>query len=973
MVRETRIGLDGWPAAISRTDGYQIVVAGPGTGKSEFLVRRIAHILETGGRPAEVVLLCFSRRAAATLRRRVSATPGGSAVDVTTFHSLALRLLEGNRDRPPPSPLTTPEQIAFVAGVLAEEDPASWPLTYRGILGTTAFAAEVADFLMRCSERLLTPEDLAALAETRADWRGLAGLYRRYLGRLDSAGRTDYGVLLATTVAMLRERPELSKGYRHVLVDEFQDTTPAQAEMSHLLARTHHNLTVAGDPLQSIYSFRGAELANIAGFSETHPDAERIVLTDSLRVPAEILEAALRVVSDVPGGAGPVTPAPHPGRCETYVFDQETAEAEWIASEVERAVVSENVPPSRIAVLVRSKREGLTELSRALDRRRIPHDPPQARLVDHPAVQLVHDIALAAVYGGGLRTTSAVDAASADRAMRRILLGPLVGLGLGQERSLLRMRRRTWEPWAGVVAERLPELPGLVSLLADHGWAAASPAAEGFWHLWSTLEGIDALVADADRSDWRHAWSAFAQALGRQTDRDPGITLVGYLALTENEDFEAEPMLTHHLTADRVALTTMHQAKGLEFDVVFIANATEGVFPDLRRSRRMLRPELLSPSRPAGDTQTFQLQEETRLAYTALTRARTRVVLTATDAAVDEGEKRPSRFLVAASGLTLEELGPPGEEVKDPVTLTEVETYLRRALLDPGAPGGRRIGAATILVRHRGRWWDPLRFAGVVPPGPDRPVLGPGVHLSPSQAEAYQTCPRKYVLEQRLRLGDTDTVYTKFGSLIHKVLERTEREVIGTGRRHAETDVALSVLDEVWGDADFGTPQLDTAWKRKGAELIERLYGNWPRSGPPLAVEQQVEMTIDDVDWRGMIDRLEEEGNGVAIVDFKTSTKAMGIEEAGVSVQLGFYALALESAGVPVVSAEFWYPRAPGKSIPTRSLDLSALDTVEDELRRVNRGILDEDWTPRVGTHCERCSFRTSCPAWPEGRGAFLP
>jgi superfamily I DNA/RNA helicase/RecB family exonuclease len=981
-IRESRIGLGDWPAAIERTDGYQMVVAGPGTGKSELLVKRVAHLLEAAkARPGEIVVLCFSRRAAAALRNRIGLAAGnpGAGVDATTFHSLALRLTEKLGVGPTPSPLTTPEQIGFVAGVLADERPDEWPMVYRGILTTTAFAAEVADFLMRCSERLLSPDDLASRAVQRADWRGLPGLFRRYLDRLGQAERTDYGVLLASTAALLQGEvgKEVSAGYRYVLVDEYQDTTPAQAEIARLLAGAHHNLTVAGDPYQSIYSFRGAELRNVAEFTQTHPDAERLILTESLRVPAEIMTAALRVVSggDLPGAAGPVTPAPHPGRCEAYVFDQETGEAEWIAGQVEQAMVIEGTKPSQIAVLVRSKREALTELSRALDRRGIPHDPPQSRLIDHPAVQLVHDLVILAVTGGSLPTTTAVEAAAADRAMRRVLLGPLVGLGLGRERSLLRARRRTWEPWHQVIAERLPENPGLGALLQEPDWATVRSATDGFWHLWTTLDGLEAAVADVGRGDWRRAWAAFAQSLARQAERDPSMTLARYFALTEDDDFEAEPMLTHHLTADRVTLTTLHQAKGLEFELVFIANASEGVFPDLRRSRRMLRPELLSPERTIDPhaIHLFQLQEEMRLAYTAMTRARSRVVLTATSAGIDQGERRPSRFLVAASGTGLDQLGPPEESDRDPITVNEAEIMLRRLLLDPAAPAPRRLAAATTLSRHADGRWEPHRFAGVSAPGPDRPILGETIRLSPSQAESYQSCPRRYALERRLRLSDGDSQYTMFGSLIHDLLERAEREVIGTGARHAELGRALELLDEVWEEASFGTPQLDQAWKAKAVELLERLYQNWPGAGPPVAVEREVATVIEGVDWVGKIDRVEQAGDGVRVVDYKTTTRPLTYPEAAGSVQLGFYATALATEGRPVVDAQFWYPRADSKAVTTRPLDMSALDTLAGEMRRITRSVLAEDWAPRVGSHCDRCDFRGSCPAWPEGRGAYLP
>jgi superfamily I DNA/RNA helicase/RecB family exonuclease len=985
-VREIRVDPGAWDPVVSDPDGAQLIVAGPGTGKTEFLVQRVAHIVDSGrARRDQILVLTFSRRASADMRRRVGAALGGSGVpvDASTFHSLALRLLEAGNAGDRPIPLTPPEQVTLVGDLLAEEDPDSWPVSYRGILDTRGFASEIADFLTRCSERLLSPADLAQLAESRADWRGIPGLFLRYRQALDGLGRTDYGTLLVSAVEMLdtSRGQELAAGFRYVIVDEYQDTSPAQAELAGLLGRTHGNLTVAGDPYQSIYSFRGAELRNIAQFADRHPDLTRIVLDQSLRVPAEILDAALRVVSsgELPGSAGPVHPAEHRGRVEAYVFDQETAEADWIAREVEHVIRVEGIKPSAIAVLVRSKRELINELSRALDRRSVPHDSPDSRLVDHPAVRVFDDLARVASLEGNGRAPTPGERADVDRAMRRILLGPLVSLGLGAERALLRERRRTGASWAGVIATELPNRADLAELLDDSGWATSMPATDGFWEAWNRLHGIDRLVADPDRRLWRLAISAFAQVLTRQAERDEKVSLARFFEMTQDEGFESEPLLAYRGDEDRVTLTTLHQSKGLEFDVVFIANAVEGVFPDLRRSRRMLRPELLSPERMTDPSaqHLFQVQEEMRLAYTAMTRARLRVIWTATGAGVDQGEHRPSRFLVAASGAaSLSELGRPVDDDRAPVTVKESEVAMRRALFDPEVGTARRLASARVLGSPPEKWWQPAAFAGVRAPGPDQPIIGDGFRLSPSQADSYATCPRRYALERRLRLGDAGSPYAQFGTLVHSAMERAETDVVGTGETHAKLDDALSHLRSVWAEeADFGTPELNAAWLKQAEMAMTRLYESWPSpDGLPIGLEMKIDSIIDGTTWVGLIDRLERTPGGLKVVDYKTTKSPPTIEDSKSSIQLAFYAGSVErSLNEPVIAAEMWFPRTDAKKITTRSLDIDRLPDLETEMIEITRSIRAEDWEPRVGDGCKNCGFKKSCPAWPEGQGAFLP
>ncbi len=965
--------------------GPQLIVAGPGTGKTEFLVERVAHIVNAGlARRDEVSFLTFSRRSAANIKRRVTEAIGGSGapIDSSTFHSLALRLLEaGSGVRP--VPLTPPEQVRVVAGLLASEDPGAWPITYRGILTTRVFAGEIADFLTRCSERLLSPEGLAERAARRADWKGIPGLFSRYRQALEELERTDYGTLLVSAVELLRTRAgfELASGFRYVVVDEYQDTTPAQAEMARLLSAPHGNLTVAGDPYQSIYSFRGAELRNIAAFTDEHPEATRIVLDKSMRVPPEILESALRVVSsgELPGSAGPVQPAEHRGRVEAYTFDQETSEADWIAREVDHMISVEGLAPSSIAVLVRSKRELLRELARALDRRSIAHDQPDSRLVDHPAVRIFHDLAIVAGLASSGRAVTPGEAADVDRAMRRILLGPLFSVGLGKERDLLRVRRRTRAAWPEVIAAGIPGEASLAGLIGDPAWADSIPAADGLWEAWSRLDAFERLVADPARNEWRSAITSFAQVLGRQADRDPSVTLLGFFDMADEEGFEADPLIPHRPDAQQVALTTLHQSKGLEFDAVFIANAVEGVFPDLRRSRRMLRPELLSPERVSDGTaqHLFQIQEEMRLAYTAMTRARLRVIWTATNAGADQGEHRPSRFLVAASGAaSISEIGPPVEDERPPVTVMEAEVAMRRAALDPNRPSPERLAATRVLASPPDDWWQPSAFAGVPTPGPDRPILGASLTLSPSQADSYTVCPRRYALERRLRLGDAGSPYSQFGTLVHSALERAEQGVVGSGQAHADLDAVFEELEVVWSEeANFGTPELDAAWLRHARDLVTKLYTRWPSpEGVPVGLEMKVEATIGDTPWTGVIDRLERTPDGLKVVDYKTSKHPPSIADAAASIQLGFYATAVaRSTGEPVSAAEMWFPRAESKSVTTRSLDMSSLVTLEAEMARVTSAIKEENWEPTVGDGCKHCGFRLSCPAWPEGKGAYLP
>jgi superfamily I DNA/RNA helicase/RecB family exonuclease len=991
VTTEYRVDPADWDHVVERADGPQLVVGGPGTGKTEFLVRRALWLLEDAEiSPEEILLLSFSRRGVADLKERVQRGLHRSytVVPASTFHSLASRLLESYAGpalgwTALPSLLTGPEQVALVHELLLGEEPGRWPLPFRGLLTTQSFAREVTDFLLRCQEQLIDGPQLAELARRRSDWKGLPEFLTRYEETLRAGNRIDYGTLLGRAVQTLDHETvaqAVSAQYRYLLVDEYQDTTTAQVSLLRGMYALHHNLTVSADPYQSIYSFRGADLSNVHRFptdfatAEGQP-ADRIVLTTSFRVPAGILEAAERVTAGrLPGSAGPVTPAPGEGRVETYSFDQQTQEAEWIAEEIDRLHLEEQIPFSQIAVFVRSKRRFLPELSRVLEHRRIPHDLPDSRLTDHPAVRFILDCVVAATE----------PEPEAGRALRRILLGPLFSVSLGRLRDIERERLRQGIGWAEAVTTHLDDGAGLAALFEDSGWATSHPAVEGFWHIWETLPQFAAVVEHPQRQDERAAWSSLAQVLGRLFERNPQTTLVDYVRLTDDEEFEARPLLSYRTPRqDRLTLTTLHQSKGLEFDTVFIADAVEGVFPDLRGRESLLGSRHLSSSLPTDPIayRAFRLQEEMRLAYTAMTRGYRRVIWTATSSGIEEGQGMPSRFipLVAGVGSIADAVTRPPERT-NPVTSREAEAWLRRIIRDPGQSRNRRLAALSLL--EKGTEWglrSPRVFAGIRRRGSDHGIITEDFALSPSQAESYATCPRRYVFERRLHVGDEATPFLTFGSLIHEILERSEVSALSTGTPHGELSDALEELDSVWDPSVFGGEPWATAWYRRAVHILEHLHDHWPSRGVPIALEQPLSLDVGGVQWRGKADRVELDRGIVRVVDYKTGTTVMRTADAAVSMQLGFYVLALRADAHiaelgAVDEAELWYPaKTDAKSLTVRRFDTHQLERVVDAMGEAARGIAAEQWPATPNPYCTSCRVRNVCPEWPEGREAFSP
>ena len=972
---EVRLGPDEWPDHAAPVGRPQIVVGGPGTGKTQFLVARVTSAIVDGGvAPDEVVVLGFSRSGVNDLRARLVEALGPSAhrVNIATYHALAMRIVEAHAEglgwEKAPTVLTAAEQEHFVARLLEDEPRTSWPAGYRKLLDSPIMASEVTDFILRCHEQLLGTDDLASVDDAR--FVAMSGFLARYNRRLNAAHRTDYGRSLTEAVTALRKWPQIAAPYRLVVADEYQDSSPAQAEMVFLLAAAGRDLTVAADPYQSIYSFRGSDIANVFSFPHDTEQrlgvqADRIVLTTSYRVPSEILDAAVGVTArELPGGAGKVLSTRTGGSVAAHTFTTTTDEAEWVASDIERVHLLDGVPLERIAVFTRSNTDFGVDLASALERRSITHSFTESRLADEPVVRLVHDLVLGA--GGG---------EDADHAIVRILTSRFVGLPYGTVNEMAR-RAAEGTRWPTLITQRIQDGTALAALLDDREWAFDVPAPAGLWHVWSTLPQLIDVAIDETRTEDRRAWSAFDQVLTRIVERSPGTTLADHSELVRGAQYEADPLFSFRaIDQGGVTVSTLHGAKGTEFDVVYIANAIEGALPDLRSRDSLLGARLLSPHLPTAtnDYVAFRLDEERRLAYTAMTRATSRVVWTATSNDSYRSGAQPSRFLSLVAPITHPRRN------TEPLTPRSFEAALRRTAGNPMAPAIDRLAAIEVLARGPSVGLsNPLERYGTLDRGPDDQIIPDPLRLSPSQATAYATCPRRYAVDRFLLTSQTTNDHMRFGTLIHSVLERAETAALDDGETRSTRREAQIHLDDLWEEAGFGDDAVGRSWRARAEVTLDNMYDLWPTSGPPVALEQDLAMRIAGIDWFGRADRIERRGDELHVVDYKTSGQAVKIQDAAESLQLGYYLLAARHDAAlrhhgDICGAEFWYPRAkPRKtSIATRSFDIALLQSVTETLEEITTSIAAEAFQPIVGPHCADCDVALVCQARPEGREAF--
>jgi superfamily I DNA/RNA helicase/RecB family exonuclease len=642
---------------VDHPGGPLLVLAGPGTGKTTTIVEAVAARIDAGIDPEQILVLTFSRKAAAELRTRIAARVGRTIREplARTFHSYAYGVLRRAallRGEAPPRLLTSAEQDAVVAELLrgdAEEEGAvRWPATLAPALATAGFRTELRELLMRATERGVGARQLAAWGREsgREHWVHAAAFQEQYeavtafstAGRGDASGY-DPAELVRAAIAELDGDPELlgqeRERARWLFVDEYQDTDPAQVELLELLAGGGGNLVAVGDPDQAIYAFRGAEPRGIVEFPERfrhtgNRPANRVSLGVCRRSGAELLRISRAVAEGLPGPweHRRLTPVDgtDPGAAEVHVFGSAAVEAAYLADVLRRAHLLEGLPWSQLAVVVRTA-VALGPLRRALASAGVPvsvsaDDLP---LAGQPAVApLLSALTALLPPSGSGREADGAPVGLDEPAAEALLASPLGGATVLDLRRLRRAVRIALAAQGIDVAERGEPLAvaltdeTLLEALPEHVSRPARRVAEvlaaGRVALAQDGTAEDVLWAMWQRSGLAVRWaraSAAGGPSGAVADRDldavvalfdaaagfvdrlPSADVRAFVAHLSAQELPGDTGAARAAAGETVRLLTAHASKGLEWDLVCVAGVQEGVWPDLRERTSLLGTEEL--------------------------------------------------------------------------------------------------------------------------------------------------------------------------------------------------------------------------------------------------------------------------------------------------------------------------------------------------------------------------------------------
>jgi DNA helicase-2/ATP-dependent DNA helicase PcrA len=872
--------------AVDQIDGPVLVVAGAGTGKTRVIVERIIHLIRNGTAPENILALTFTEKAAGEMLDRVSEASLGSALDTTiaTYNGFGNDLLNqfGNEwGLGTVRLLGDTGQLVFLREHFDELE-----LEYFApISNPDGQLSNLRDYVSLLKQQLIRPDAYAryagALPATdeagafeKKKHQELAHFYQTYLDLCRAHQVIDYDDQIYLSIELLKARPnvqrELQRKFRYILVDEFQDTNPMQSALIDLLARPSgstdglagktQNVMVVGDDDQSIYGWRGATLANILEFKQRYPAARDITLIENYRSTQKILDAAYRLIQhNNPERLEIINKLDKRLRAQSndgqapscHHFHNLETELTWVADNIAQRLKS-GQDPSTIAVLAR----------RGLIVARV-HETLELHSIAHAMAGLKNDLYAQPAVRQLLESLRAIGDPLDDMALFHVLSGPLFGL-----------EQVTLSELAAAARREHVHLTDVIKTSDNESYRLAHETIEA-WRASGAEKNVgDLAYAVITESGWK-------QRLYEQAETDPEV-LVQVQALSKLfktfKEFErisnvasvqsyltSLPVLqagdsgfedaTLDISNSLVNVLSVHRAKGLEWDTVYVVDCTEGSFPMRSRGGSLELPAELRAVTSQADA---YMAEERRLMYVAVTRARREIILSYSDRHGNGALRRPSRFLN-------ELLEMPATEVTSSEDQTSLELFAPRT---PSAavPLPAAIQQDGILL------------------------------LTVSQIVCWLDCPQDFYYRYVLSMPLPADPSRQYGTAIHQAIQS-----IFDGRRAGHVPTLETLTAQVQAALPQSGYQSARSRERAHAQALQSvraIHERFTKEMLPIEVEQSFSVNVPDLPLKivGRLDAVYQRENGVEIRDFKTSSTVTTPEKAKSratgSQQLTLYALA---------------------------------------------------------------------------------
>lgn len=964
--------------AVEYLAGPLLIVAGAGTGKTTVITEKIKYLVIKGlARPEEILALTFTDKAAFEMEERVDvALPlGYTQTWIMTFHAFCDSVLREEAIQIGFDPgfklMSQSEATQFLVDHLFDFDlkyfrPLGNPTKF--VTGLLSHFSRLKDEDVTCQQYLRWAKQLRAKslrskekeAKIEADkYLELALAYQKYERLKQKESLFDFGDLITKTLALFRKRPNILADYRKkfkfLLVDEFQDTNIAQYQLIKMLAppEENPNLSVVADDSQSIYRFRGAAVSNVLQFMTDYPLAKSIVLIKNYRSTQRILDSAYQLIQhnnpdtlEVKLGIDKnLQSVKGLGSQVKFIYSQKVDdEAEQVARIIKQEKQKDDsLNWSDFAILVRANNQ-IRPFVKALSWLGIPYqflgtgalfrqeeikdliaylavlvdfrdDTSYYRLLNCPPFDL---------SGRDLVNLSTM----AKRTGLSLFEASEVILGQGQRKEVTETRHS--KPAFSLSAEGEEKLARLLAIINRHFEMAKKNSAGQILYDYLDKSGLLKKMAKADSPLEERKIKNIARFFDRlssyEADHDDARVGAVFAWLKLSLELGESPMAedSDWLPEDRVNILTVHSAKGLEFEIVFLVNLVAGRFPTYNRREQIpIHQDLIREILPQGD---YHQQEERRLFYVGMTRAKRKLFLSA---AKFYGEgKRPRKI----SPFVYQALGT--EAVSDrPIKVDQLPLLKFRPSVEEALP---KTGLQAPINR-----------------------------LSFSQLASFERCPAQYRYQYLKRIPVAPSGAQNFGIVIHQTLYQFYQQA---GKGEVNQKTLLSLYRKNWLPAGFSSRSQERQLFEEGKEMLARFYQDEfnPQSLPVFLEKKFNFFLTDKIKITGVFDRVDKKNGAWEIIDYKTG-QMMKPGEAAKSLQMMIYFLAAADPGVLGASLDkltgvFYFLEKGEKVVVTGKK--AELNKAKKKLIAMAESINQSDFAPRPGFWCDFCPFKMICDAW---------
>ncbi|PIR66926.1 MAG: hypothetical protein COU51_01315 [Parcubacteria group bacterium CG10_big_fil_rev_8_21_14_0_10_36_14] len=864
---------------VLHTNGPLLIIAGAGTGKTFALTQKIAYLIEKGlAKPDEILALTFTDKAAGEMEERIDRLLPYGYVDlwVSTFHSFCERILKNHGTEiglPDFKLLSTTD-----AWMLMRKNFAKFDLDYYRPMGNpTKFIHSLLTHFSRAKDEIITPQEYLKyaedakldgdntelVAEEKKKLLEVASAYHIYNQLLLDEGALDFGDLINYTYKLFKERKGVLKEYqnkfKYILVDEFQDTNFAQYELIKLLAEPNNNLTVVGDDDQSIYRFRGASMSNILTFTKDFKEAKRVVLTKNYRTGQKILDTSYEFIKQN-----------NPNRLEASLDNLSKKLVSQTKSEGEVIIIEELSLEEEVAGVMKKIIELKEKDKEATwsDFGILVRANESARPFIHQAETLGLPYEFLAsrglyskpVINWTISFIKLLDNYRESSAMHLVLTMPLWGLSAYQIADIsYHAKKRSTSLYEAcehvelyvkdeLLISKIKEIVSFINKSREE--AKHKNPSQIIYRFLQDSGLLKYLTALPDGKEKRNSFAylnKFYKKVKEFEKINEDINLKDYLETLKME-FEAgeQGSLPYDPTEgpEMIKIMTVHGSKGLEFKYVFIVSLVDKRFPSIEHKETIALPNgLIKETLPEGD---IHIEEERRLFYVACTRAKEKLFLTWAKDYGGSRLKKPSRFLYE-TGLVEAEKQENTKSNKQSLELNEQKP---------------------VTVDEHKNYPLPK-------------------HFSYSQIKAFRACPYQYELRFILNIPTEAGYQASFGRSIHNTLEKFLL-IIKNNNSSSQSDLfgeeekkvfpSLKELENIykaeWIDEWYESREDSDIHKKSGWQALkiyyEKIKNNLPK---PLFLEQEFTLKFGEDSFRGVIDRIDDNGNKtINIIDYKTGS-----------------------------------------------------------------------------------------------------